>query len=161
MTEGRFSGFFLLVLAATAFLSPIDAQQSGKPDFQPVNMKLTGTNIAIGKIIKFEADIKNHGQDFVRPISIGLYIGTKLEAEKTINGIAKNSSKKVIFNWEVHPAFTGDQVFKIVADHGNAVAEAEENNYIATLNVHIPEPILNMKMLDFTFTPAKPEGGRI
>lgn len=151
---------FFLGLAAASFLAPSGAQQSAKPDFHPVNMKLVGTNLIVGKTVKIEADIKNLGEAYVRPIIVKLYVGTTPWTEKTISGIAKNSSKKVIFDWVIHADFTGDQVFKIVADDGNGAAEADETNNIATLNVHIPEPGLNMTLTDFTFTPAKPEGGK-
>lgn len=122
-------------------IQTILVNQGSWPDLTIDNVQ-TPSEFIINNTYIISADIKNIGTGAVPSFRVGLYDGTRLVDEKTVNNLNGESYINLTFSWT--PTIKGQRTLTIMVDKNYQIRESNENNnrYIQQVTVLGNDPDL-------------------
>ena len=133
------------------------------PDLLVVPTSLSAAPVIYksGEKVTLKATVKNIGTDPAKNFKIAFYFNKLKIYEKSITSLSSNAQSVATYQYQLPADAIGAQLFKVVADNDNIIAESDEKNNEAekTLTVSSLAPDLSIVPADMFATPAGFKGG--
>ena len=158
---------FLAILISLAILPisaiPANAVDTSKPDpkIAAEDLSVSPTTINQGTSVTFKAKVRNGSSAKATSIKARFFLGDVQIGEKTISSISANSYHSTSLTYKIPNTIYGEQLYKLVIDPDNAIAESDETNNSAEIKISIGEtkPDLEVTAADLSTSKENPQGG--
>ncbi len=158
---------FLAILISLAILPisaiPANAVDTSKPDpkIAAEDLSVSPTTINQGTSVTFKAKVRNGSSAKATSIKARFFLGDVQIGEKTISSISANSYYSTSLTYKIPNTIYGEQLYKLVIDPDNAIAESDETNNSAEIKISIGEtkPDLEVTAADLSTSKENPQGG--